>query len=81
LVGLRGSLNTDVIQPEDLARSPQEVERFLSQIRSDRPMRMVIPYYDKEYKTARYSLDVFTDREYDSPGKQQRIADLSALRR
>ncbi|MCE9599704.1 MAG: hypothetical protein K8S54_17225 [Spirochaetia bacterium] len=81
VLGLRGSLSTDVIQPEDLARSPAEVERFLANIRSDRPNRMLIPYFDKTYKTAPYRLEQFSDREYNSPEKEQRIADLTSLQR
>lgn len=80
LVGLRAYLNTDVIQPEMLARSPAEVERFLNTVRDDRPKRMVVPYLSGAPETAAYRLDQFSEREYDSPEKRERIQQLAALR-
>ncbi|MCR9145114.1 MAG: hypothetical protein NXI24_22950 [bacterium] len=79
LVGLRGSLNTDVIQPEMLARPPAEVQKFLRNIRDDRPKRMVIPYYTKAYTTKEYDLALFTEAEYTSPAKERRLTELQAL--
>lgn len=80
LVGLRAYLNTDVIQPELLARSPEEVERFLNSVRDDRPKRMVVPYYTETPETAAYRLEQFSEREYDSPEKRERLQQLAALR-
>ena len=79
LVGLRGSLNTDVIQPEMLSRPPAEVQKFLRNIRDDRPKRMVIPYFKKAYTTREYDLALFTDEEYTSPAKERRLSELQAL--
>lgn len=79
VVGLRGELNTDVIQPEVLARSPAEVERFLAGVRDDRPKRMLVPYFTGTHTTARYDLSAFTDAEYDSIEKTRRLSELSAL--
>ncbi len=79
LTGLRGSLNTDVIQAENLAASPAEVERFLNQISDDRPKRMVIPYFTEAYTTQAYSLADFSNREYDSDEKRERLRMLRAL--
>ena len=79
LKGLRGSLNTNVIQPEMLAGDPAEVERFLSNVREDRPKRKIMPYFNGTYNTAKYPLDVFTTAEYDSPEKRERIARLIGM--
>lgn len=80
LTGLRGSLNTDVIQPEILSRPPREVEAFLKNVQSNQPNRMLIPYASAQYETARYTLAEFTNQEYDSPEKQKRVEDLMALK-
>ncbi len=79
LVGLRGSLNTAVIQPEMLAKSPEEVARFLKTVRDDRPKRAVIPYHAKSYKTAKYRASSFSGAVYSSAQKEQRLAQLRAL--
>ncbi len=79
LVGLRGSLNTDVIQPEMLSRPPAEVQKFLRNIRDDRPKRMVMPYYLKPYVTKDYDLALFTEDDYTSPAKERRLSELQAL--
>ena len=76
---MRGSLNTDVIQPEMLSRPPAEVQKFLRSIRDDRPKRMVMPYYSKSYVTKEYDLALFTEEEYSSPAKDRRLSELQAL--
>ena len=79
LEGLRGSLNTDVIQPEMLARPPAEVAAFLKNVQDDRPKRMLIPYYEKSYSTRNYEPELFTDAVYTSPEKERRLSELRAL--
>ena len=79
LKDLRGYLNTDVIQPEILAQSPAEVERFLKNVREDRPKRMLIPYSAASHETRKYAASEFPDDPYDSPEKRERLRQLSSL--
>ena len=80
VVGLRGSLSTDAIQPEMLAGSPADVDRLLSSVRQTDPKKMIMPYYKKDFETAAYPISEFSDREYDSPEKRGRLEALRALR-
>lgn len=81
VTNVRGSLNTDVIQEDLLTKSPAEVDRILSKISDDRPKHKTIPYFEGTYATAAYSLGEFSDKDYDSPEKRQRLADLKMLRK
>ncbi|MFH2096497.1 MAG: choice-of-anchor X domain-containing protein [Bacteroidota bacterium] len=73
LIGLRGQLDTGAIQLANLTKSPEEVAKFLKEVSDERPNRLMVPYYKEEYKTAAYKSREFSDKEYDSPEKQQRI--------
>ncbi len=81
LTNIRGILNTDVIQEDLLTKSPAEVDKLLNKIVDDRPKHKTIPYFEGVYATNAYNLNEFSDREYDSPEKRQRIADLKMLRK
>lgn len=81
LTNVRGILNTDVIQEEMLSQSPEEVDRMLNKISDDRPKHKTIPYYNEIYLTANYDLNEFDSKDYDSPEKRQRLADLKMLRK
>ncbi|TGL58438.1 hypothetical protein [Leptospira sarikeiensis] len=77
---LRAQLNTDVIQPDSLTGSPEEVESFLAKVKDDRPKRKLVPYSQDEFTTKAYRLEEFAEKEYDSPDKRKRIADLENLK-
>ncbi len=81
LTNVRGTLNTDVIQDDLLTKSPAEVDRILSKISDDRPKHKTIPYFEGTYTTEAYTLGEFSDKDYDSPEKRQRLADLKMLRK
>ena len=79
LVGLRGQQDTAPLDPEDLNKSPEEVEKLLAKLESTEPHRRQIPTWDGTYSTEPYKLDVFSGAEYDSPAKRERIEELRAL--
>lgn len=79
LRGLRGIQNTDPIDPINLTKSPEEVDKYLKSVKSTTPHRRTIPTWEKEYKTQDYQLSEFSNSEWDSPEKRERIAELSKL--
>lgn len=78
VTGLRGYLDTGAIDPDVLARSPEEVDRFLKNVRQTEPPRRMIPYFSGRHETKEYTLKDFSNAEYDSEIKRQRIAQLEA---
>lgn len=79
LKGLRGIQDTDALDPELLKGSPEEVERLLSTLRTTEPDRRVIPTWSEKYTSQLYRLSDFSDKEYDSEFKRERIAELRKL--
>lgn len=78
---LRGELNTDVIQEDLLTKSPQEVDRILSSIHDDRPKKKVVPYYEGGIETKFYELSEFSNKDYDSEEKRNRLSELQQLKK
>ncbi|PJZ49274.1 hypothetical protein [Leptospira saintgironsiae] len=81
LKDLRAHLNTDVIQSDSLTGSQEEVDKFLSGIKDDKPKRKLVPYSTEEYTTKYYRLEEFAEKEYDSIDKRKRIAELESLKK
>ncbi|MBE7437312.1 MAG: hypothetical protein HS115_02565 [Spirochaetales bacterium] len=79
LKGLRGIQDTDALDPELLKGPPEEVERLLNTLRTTEPDRRVIPTWPEKYTTQAYKLSDFSDREYDSEFKRERIEELKKL--
>ncbi|GBF51650.1 hypothetical protein LPTSP4_31880 [Leptospira ryugenii] len=77
---LRGELNTDVIQEDMLSLPPEQVDIALRSVRDDRPKKKLIPYWDDEITTKAYLLSEFKADIYESDEKQNRIAELKALK-
>ena len=79
VVGLRGEQDTSPLDPADLKRPPQEVAELLDKIQSSGPDRRTIPTWEGNYTTAAYHIEDFSDAEWDSPIKRERLAELSTL--
>lgn len=79
VVGLRGHQDTAPLDPADLKRSPEEVEKILAKLESTEPHRRQIPVWEGDYQTEPYKLDVFSGGEWDSPEKRERLAELQEL--
>lgn len=79
LSGLRGEQDTSALDPRDLEGDPDAVNRMLENLRTTEPNKRVIPTYEEEYKTRPYELKEFSDEEWDSEIKRQRIRELQEL--
>jgi hypothetical protein len=79
LVGLRGQQDTAPLDPADLNKSPEEVDRLLAKLESTEPNHRTIPTYEEKYTTEPYKLADFSNAEWDSPIKRERMAELRAL--
>lgn len=79
LKGLRGIQDTAALDPALLDKSPEEVSKILEQTKTTQPMKRVIPVWDGPYETEPYKLEAFSQEEYDSPVKRERIAELKRL--
>ena len=79
LVGLRGQQDTAPLDPEMLNRSPEEVETILEKTVSTEPHRRQIPTWDGTYQTDPYPLETFSNAEWNSEVKRQRLAELQEL--
>jgi hypothetical protein len=79
VVGLRGSQDTTPLDPVDLNKSPEEVEKLLAKLESTEPQRRQIPTWEGDYRTEPYKLDVFSGGEWDSPEKRERLEELREL--
>jgi hypothetical protein len=79
LRGLRGRLDTGAVDPDRLDGSVEEVNAYLSGVRTDRPPHKQMPYWTGEFSTRPYDLAEFSRDEYDSPAKQERLRTLREL--
>ncbi len=79
LVGLRGIQDTGPLDPLDLTKSPEEVNELLAKIESTGPDRRTIPNWEGNYTSGAYRIEDFSNAEWDSPIKRERIARLSLL--
>ena len=77
--GLRGIQDTDPVDPLELTKSVEEVEKYLAQVKSDAPHRRVIPTFEEEYRTKPYDLSELSNAEWDSPTKRERLSELREL--
>ena len=76
--GLRGERKNLPVLPTELAgKTPAEMERLmqasLERPAASQPNREVMPASDKKLKTGAYRLSEFSDGEYDSPEKRERL--------
>lgn len=79
LMGLHGLQDTDPLDPEKLSGPADEVEKMIQSARTTEPNRRVIPRFKGKFVTQPYSLNDFSQSEYDSPEKQERIQELGKL--
>jgi hypothetical protein len=79
LTGLRGQQMNLPISPDDLNLPPEQVERILANTQQTEPIKRGILPFLGEYRTEKYQLSQFSDAEYDSEFKRERIAELEKL--
>lgn len=79
LAGLRGQQMNLPINPDDLTLPPEQVEKILATTQQTEPIKRGIIPWIGEYRTEAYQLNQFSDAEYDSEFKRQRIAELERL--
>ncbi|MBL8018127.1 MAG: hypothetical protein JNM27_00560 [Leptospirales bacterium] len=79
LKGLRGIQETSALDPELLNGPQEQVNKLLETLRTTEPDHRTIPEYDKEFTTQPYKLADFSDAEYDSDLKRERIKELKQL--
>lgn len=84
LTGLRGYRDTFFIDADALSGSQQEVDAYIKRMQNDLaqkkitdPAREVIPNGTKDYQTRSYSYSDFSDKEWDSPEKSQRLSEIA----
>ncbi len=77
--GLRGIQDTDPLDPADLSKPVEEVQKMLATLKTTQPHKRVIPNFEKDYTTQEYRLAEFSNREWDSPIKRERMAELGQL--
>ena len=67
------------INPEDLNLPPEQVARILAATeQTEPPKRSMLPWMG-EFRTDRYAINQFSEAEYDSEFKRERIAELEKL--
>lgn len=76
LAGLRGQQMNLPINPDDLNLPPEQVEKILASTQQTEPIKRGIVPWLGEFRTERYQLSQFSDAEYDSEFKRERIAEL-----
>ncbi|MCX7633998.1 MAG: hypothetical protein N2Z22_11770 [Turneriella sp.] len=79
LTGLRGQQMNLPINPDDLTLPPEQVEKILQNTQQTEPIKRAIIPWLREYRTEAYKLDQFSDAEYDSEFKRERIRELERL--
>jgi len=79
LTGLRGAQDTSPLDPRDLEGDPEAVDRMLENLETTEPHKRVIPTWEDEYTTRPYELKDFSNEEWDSEIKRQRIRELQEL--
>jgi hypothetical protein len=79
LMGAHGLQDTDPLDPDKLSGPPDEVEKLIQSTRTTEPNRRVIPRFKGKFVTQPYSVSDFSDKEYDSDEKRERIEELSKL--
>lgn len=79
LTGLRGQQMNLPIQPEQLMLPPEQVEKILQSTEQTEPIKRAIIPWIGEYRTEAYQLNQFSDAEWDSDFKRERIAELERL--
>ena len=79
LSGLRGQQVNLPISPELLALPPEQVEKILASTEQSEPIKRAIIPWIGEYRTEAYQLNQFSDAEWDSEFKRERIAELEKL--
>jgi hypothetical protein len=79
LAGLRGQQMNLPINPDDLNLPPDQVDKILAGTQQVEPIKRGILPWIGEYKTENYQLNQFSDAEYDSDFKRERIAELQKL--
>ncbi len=79
LAGLRGQQMNLPISPDDLNLPPEQVDKILANTQQVEPIKRGILPWIGEYRTETYQLNQFSDAEYDSDFKRERIAELEKL--
>lgn len=79
LKGVRGIQDTGPLDPELLNRPVAEVEKIIEKTRTTEPDRRVIPWWKDSFKTKTYRLEDFSEAEFDSDLKRERIKELEKL--
>lgn len=74
--GLRGQQMNLPINPDDLTLPPEQVEKMLAMTQQTEPIKRGIIPWIGEYRTEKYQLNQFSDAEYDSDFKRERLAEL-----
>lgn len=74
--GLRGQQMNLPINPDDLTLPPEHVEKMLAMTQQTEPIKRGIIPWIGEYRTEKYQLNQFSDAEYDSDFKRERLAEL-----
>jgi len=79
LTGLRGQQLNLPINPEMLSLPPEQVEKILASTEQTEPIKRAIIPWIGEYRTEAYQLNQFSDAEWDSEFKRERIKELERL--
>lgn len=77
--GLRGQQMNLPINPDDLSLPSEQVAKILASTEQNEPPKRAMQPWWGEYLTERYALSQFSDAEYDSEFKRERIAELQKL--
>lgn len=79
LAALHGVQQNLPINPDDLSGPPEQVAKLLAQVEQTEPIKRSITPWLGSYRTEPYPLKTFSDAEYDSEFKRERIAELEKL--
>lgn len=53
--------------------------KIIQSAKTTEPDKEIIPIFKEEHKTKEYSLDEFSDKEWQSPEKDRRIQELKSI--
>ncbi len=73
LTGLRGERNNQVINRDIMSQGPEAVFKAMKTAKSVDPDRQLVPVFEGPYITRKYEVSEFSDKEFDSQAKRERL--------
>ncbi|MCB1160858.1 MAG: hypothetical protein KDK45_25370, partial [Leptospiraceae bacterium] len=79
LTSLRGYRENLPFDPELFGDPSPKALKIIQSAKTTEPDKEIIPIFKEEHKTKEYSLDEFSDKEWQSPEKDRRIQELKSI--